>query len=251
MVESPVDMTVHVADLISTQMASIMINRIWRDTHTYIYAAPSRSCEEDQRGPQDTKYCRSGDSNVYYAYMIPDDMEMSMVPWVSVRRPKGYDRLNAFGQNLNLRMVMESSIRAFYSDIKSPFDYENKHHLSWTNSLLEPNGTQLGHNIDILGAFRLPICFDPTGTQFVSDEKVWTDETPHWALKTKFGTKYPCACGPNGEHTEAFRRYSKLDQVAKYQSWCSLPGARGPKFGDGHPPLQVPDVWRFSKDTTA
>ena len=255
MVESPVDVTRLVANAISTQIASVMIARLWRDTHTYIYAAPTEDCEADRRGPQDTKYCRPGDPNVYYAYMIPDSMEMSMVPWVSVRKPEGYDRLDAFGQDITLNMAMESSIGAFYSTLPDdPFSYDEEDSLNSLTSLFRPGSVEEGgekggddDDDDVamgFASFRLPVCFDPTGTQFVPEDKIWADETPLWAPGTKFGTSFPCRCGPGGAHTEAFRRYSGLDRVAKYKNWCRLPGSQGPQGGGEDDELEVPDVWK-------
>ena len=244
MIEPPTDNSEEVAQFVSSQIAAMMIDRVWRATHTYILGAPTESCEEDQRGPQDTKYCRKGDPNVYYAYMIPDSMEVSMVPWVSVRKPEGYNQLDIFGHDLNLRMAMESSISAFYTNVDDPFQDEEQQVASGIGNPFEPDSKASTDENFSFHAFRLPVCYDPNGSQLVPEDKVWTDDTPSWKLRTKFGTQFPCRCGPNGVHTEAFRRYSSLDQVQKYRTWCGMPGAKGPQEGEGDAPIEVPEVWR-------
>lgn len=244
MIEPPTDNSEEIAQFVSSQIAAMMIDRVWRATHTYILGAPTESCEEDQRGPQDTKFCRKGDPNVYYAYMIPDSMEVSMVPWVSVRKPEGYNQMDIFGHDLNLGMAMESSISAFYTDVDDPFQDEEQLFVSGIGNPFEPDSKASADEDLEFHAFRLPVCYDPSGSQLVPEDKVWTDDTPSWKLKTKFGTKFPCRCGPNGAHTKAFRRYSGLDQVQKYRTWCSLPDAKGPQEGDGDAQIEVPEVWR-------
>lgn len=239
MLRSPVGQTEKVATFLSTQIAAFMIDKLWRESHTYIYAAPTDDCQHDSRGPRETKHCRPGDPTVYYAYMIPDDMEMSMFPWVSVRKPQGYQKLGVFGHDLDLAKAMESSINAFYKNSSAPFAGADD--LSqWVHSVFDQHDEAWGKEITYPGIFRLPVCYDPTGTQFVPEEKVWTDETSIWATSSKFGTMFPCSCGPNGAHTTGFRRYSRLDQVEKYRKWCSLPGAKGPQPGSGHDAIAKP-----------
>ena len=88
-----VDKTQEIADFISTQLASIVLNNMWIEQHTYIVATPTKNCHADRRGPQETKFCREGDAN----YLILDEPGITAVPWQSVRLPKGYDRLGALG----------------------------------------------------------------------------------------------------------------------------------------------------------
>jgi hypothetical protein len=59
------------AQLMAQIMYAGAINTLWKNSYVYIVASPAvnNDCNSDRRGPQDSKFCRDNDTNVYYAMM--------------------------------------------------------------------------------------------------------------------------------------------------------------------------------------
>lgn len=262
----PSDLGDKITKFVNNQMAALAINSIWRYTHVYIVASPLKDgeiCEDDKRGPKETRYCMEGDRTVYYAYQILDGPGTSTIPWESVRTPMGINMMNTFGQQLSFEMFMESSILAFYYDPTLKTDWLAELPVLRGRIFRDPRNNPIvqGSMTILPGTFNVPVCYDSTGTQQVPSSKIWDRHTSLTDLETKFGAHFPCRCGPNGRDSAQFAARTRLDKTKKYAGWelpvigtvggwCRIRPA-GPAPNNNDQDIVVPDVWKQKLATFA
>ncbi|KAI9680910.1 MAG: hypothetical protein M1829_000990 [Trizodia sp. TS-e1964] len=237
-----------IAEYLTLMLAVREINDMWLRDQAYIYAAPSTgNCETDERGPVDTRLCVDGDPWTYWAYQI---LPFGSLPFQSIRKPMGYQSLSTYGQNIDLKMIMRASIKAFYSNPSNPFDYEAVRRQRWdyiTRNDPENGPTAKGAAFE--GMATLPVCQDSTQSQFTEEKNMWTDSTSVYPWdrsfwNAKIGPMYPCFCGPKASHTAAFRRVTGLENDGRYHNYCWLPGHKGPNADTPDEPFFVPNPWK-------
>ncbi|KAH8721753.1 hypothetical protein BGZ61DRAFT_515977 [Ilyonectria robusta] len=191
------------------------INYIWRQQKIFITYTTDvdGSCEQDQQGPQDMKYCREGDAGVYYMYWWHEasvgagsTTGLNNFDTGKMDHPTGWDKLAAGwvdeGYQLELKDVFESSISA-YQVAKFSYDGENavkRAQEAVTDGWANPwdQGTSWE------GTFTIPVC-----------------DTGDVSYNVQVGDRImPCGCG-GGNEVDDWKKAAKFDGYTTYDDQCT------------------------------